>query len=369
MARTILKTKDKIYIEHNVVLCLVDDFINDSFSGRRTRSDGKRIALSTIETYENFKRIIIDFCKHSKFQLRVYIYDNLTPPQRERATKWYMRFYRELTNYLYDELNHFDNYVGTIVKTLRTFYRYIEKDRYVSIGNNLRYFYVPQDYVPIIALRLEQLKFIIHSRELDSKLDEKLKEVRDIFVFGCTVALRISDLMSLTKRNLKRVKNDYYLNVKSFKTNTETSIKLPPYAIEILLRYQEKHPTLLPPISKGYLNIKLKEFAAFLPENFEIPKVREKRGKPVLIYKDPETKTHYHLSDHICTHTMRRTAITTMLTLGMSEHMVRQISGHAPNSKEFYRYVQISQSYLNQETDKIFDQLCNWNPFTEDYKE
>lgn len=35
---------------------------------------------------------------------------------------------------------------------------------------------------------------------------------------------------------------------------------------------------------------------------------------------------------------MRRSAITVMLGLGVPEQVVRKISGHAPGSKEFFKY-------------------------------
>jgi hypothetical protein len=48
-----------------------------------------------------------------------------------------------------------------------------------------------------------------------------------------------------------------------------------------------------------------------------------------------------------------------MLNLGMPEHIVRKISGHAPNSREFYRYVQMSQSLIDQESDKVFKKISS----------
>ncbi|MBX9783710.1 MAG: hypothetical protein K2X48_10500 [Chitinophagaceae bacterium] len=42
----------------------------------------------------------------------------------------------------------------------------------------------------------------------------------------------------------------------------------------------------------------------------------------------------------------------------MPEQVVRKISGHAPGSKEFYRYVNWAQSYQDMETDKMFAQLA-----------
>ena len=108
----------------------------------------------------------------------------------------------------------------------------------------------------------------------------------------------------------------------------------------------------------GYLDLQVKKLGKLLPDDFELIKTREKRGKQVIIYKDPQRKIHYKLSDHITTHTMRRTAITNMLNLGMPEYMVRKISGHAANSREFFRYVELSQSYMDKETDNFFDKIA-----------
>jgi intergrase/recombinase len=54
---------------------------------------------------------------------------------------------------------------------------------------------------------------------------------------------------------------------------------------------------------------------------------------------------------------MRRTVITTMVTLGMPENLVRRISGHSPNSKEFYRYVSYAQGFMDKEINKVYQKL------------
>jgi hypothetical protein len=43
----------------------------------------------------------------------------------------------------------------------------------------------------------------------------------------------------------------------------------------------------------------------------------------------------------------------------MSEASVRAISGHSPNSKEFYKYVAYCQKAQNEETDRMFAKLQN----------
>ena len=67
----------------------------------------------------------------------------------------------------------------------------------------------------------------------------------------------------------------------------------------------------------------------------------------------------FRFCDHITAHTMRRTAITTLLLLGVEENMVRTISGHSPGSKEFYKYVALVQNYLNQQVIYAHDKLLN----------
>jgi integrase len=88
-------------------------------------------------------------------------------------------------------------------------------------------------------------------------------------------------------------------------------------------------------------------------------KYRTKRGVKHVVYKNKAKRQHYTMADHITTHTMRRTAITTMLRLGMPDQVVRKISGHAANSKEFYRYVEFAQNYVDEHTDLVFEKISN----------
>jgi hypothetical protein len=61
-----------------------------------------------------------------------------------------------------------------------------------------------------------------------------------------------------------------------------------------------------------------------------------------------------------CQFTERNTAISTMLALGFSEHIVRKISGYAANSKEFFRYVKMAQNVIDIEAEKVFEKIMNY---------
>lgn len=338
----------------------MDNFIHDSYTGKRLKPNGTKISEGTVKNYEYLRKNLTDFNEKSTFELKIYVVNNLTQREKESASAYYKKFYKAFTSYLYNDKKYFDNYVGLIIKCLRSFFNYLEKDRNLSVGIFHKSFFVPVEEIPIIALTHEQLNYFIYDEEFNElvKLNQ-LEKIKDIFVFGCTVALRVSDLLALSKMNLSIINDNYYIKVKSQKTNTHTSIKLPDYAVDIILKYKKSNKTLLPSISSAWFNTQLKELSNLIPDNFELVKTRERKGKQVIVYKDSSKKSHFKLSDHISTHTMRRTAITNMLCLGMPEHLVRKISGHAANSKEFFRYVQLSQSFIDNETDQFFERVKN----------
>lgn len=358
MARKIkIRKKDK-FLGQEAFFILLDDFIQDSYRGRRTKKNGSRISEGTIRNYTYLRKALIGFAEQSSFELKLYISDHLTQQEKEKAQRYWRKFYNDFTSFMYNKLDYYDNYVGLIVKCFRSFFNYLIIDRNIEVGPYHKSFYVPVEEIQIIALNHEQLNYIIYDEQFNTLIAEQdLEKVRDIFVFGCTVALRVSDLLSLARKNIEIQGDAYYIKVKSQKTGSYTSIKLPDYCIDIVNKYSRYRSRVLPPISAAWFNTRLKEMALLIPDNFEIVKTRERQGKQKVIYRDPIKRQHYRLSDHLSTHTMRRTAITTMLNLGMPEHLVRKISGHAPNSREFFRYVKLSQSFIDNETDQIFDKI------------
>ena len=57
---------------------------------------------------------------------------------------------------------------------------------------------------------------------------------------------------------------------------------------------------------------------------------------------------------------MCNTAILTNLALGTPEHIVRKISGHVANTKEFFRYVKKAKNVIDIEVDKVFEQIRSY---------
>ena len=171
--------------------------------------------------------------------------------------------------------------------------------------------------------------------------------------------MRFSDLLVLKKTNLRIINNDYFLLTRSKKTSVDSQIKLPDYAIAIAKKYnRQAGGFLLPRFNIVNLNKYIKQLTEAAGLVQPVPKTRGRRGVVKDIAKTTdEKKAVYRFCDLVSTHTMRRTAITTMLCLGMPEHIVRKISGHSPMSKEFFRYVALAQSYQDKETTQMFEKL------------
>ena len=338
---------------------LFERFIQDSKRGKRLQPDGRKLSEGSIVSYKYVERILKRFSEERKFPLQIRSVRKLTSRQMIVERNYWRKFYKNFTEYMYSSCGYYDNYVGHNIKTLRVFFNYLNKDLLLNVGDFHKSFYVRKENIPIIALLPEELNLLIYDMDFENTLSSKLQKVKDVFVFGCTVALRYSDLVNLEWRNIRIVNNEWYLQVRSQKTTTDTRIKLPEYAITIIKRYRNcRCKKLLPRFSKVNLNKNVKELCYKAGFTQPVSKSRERRGKQFELRKKATSDTDkFIFCDLVTTHTMRRTAITTMLCLGMPEHIVRKISGHAPGSKEFYRYVSLAQGYQDKETETMFEKL------------
>ncbi len=333
---------------------LYDKLLSDLHTGRKRLPNGNLYREDTIKTYVYVRKNLADFCVEKKFELRFRKIKGLNHRQLIIERNYWRKFYRKFTDYMHNTRQHHDNYVGSHMKTIRAFFNYVKNELLIDIGDFQKVLYVYKEEIPVIVLTPEQLHFLIYNKDFEESLPGRLKRTKDTFVFGCTIALRFSDIMNLSKANILMANNKYYLSVRSKKTKTYTQVKLPDYAVEIINKYKGDYPTLLPKISKFNLNKYIKEMIEKAGWVEPIGKYREKRGVMKEIKKEGGK---FRFCDHVSSHTMRRTAITTMLTLEVPEHIVRSISGHSPMSKEFFRYVAIAQIYKDREIDKMHEKL------------
>jgi integrase len=330
---------------------LYQKFVDETSKGKRLQKNGKSVSQSTIKSYKVLLKNIKLFESNSKEIFLINVNYKYSKRLFELEKRKYNKFYIKFTDFLYQK-GCTDNYVGILIKYLRSFFNYLNENKGYNTGLFYKEFYIRKEEIPVIVLNMMQLKLLISNREFESKLPKHLMTTKDLFVLGCTVGLRFSDLISLKKKNLIIDENKYYIVSRSLKTSTDTRIKLPEYAKDILIKYKTNPKNLLPTISLNQFNKNLKDIGLIAGWTYEVGKERCRRGVRREIKNNGKT---YRFCDLISSHIMRRTAITTLLIHGMPEPLVRKISGHAPGSKEFYKYVQYSESFLDKETDRVFD--------------
>lgn len=333
-------------------------FITASKTGRRAMASGKKLRKGTLVQYECVYLLLHDFEQYKGEAIRIALLykNNLRLLTKEK--NYWQKFIRQFADFMYKEKNCQDNYIGTVYKIIKTFFRYLQTEKTLPVGDFYKKFRVPPVQPNPVILTPQQLNFLITDAYFESTLSKSLKKVKDIFVFGCTVALRFQDLMNLKKKNIQYTPEGVFVTMHTQKTSTTIKIPLPDYAVAIVKRYRTKAGSyILPRLSGTNLNIYIKLLMYKAGWHYSLPKIGQCKGEPVEIKRKNGESWRY--CDHITAHTMRRTAITTLLLLGVDENSVRRISGHAPGSKEFYRYVVIVQDYLNAQVKQAHLRLLN----------
>jgi len=343
--------------KQTVLLPLFKQFIKETETGKRLKKNGEKIKLGSVQNYRYVLNNLEQFSLAEKFELRICDVSKLGKRELQSEKSYWKKFYLRFTAYLYKNGCH-DNYVGANIKVVRVFFNYLKNDKDFPTGDFQRLFYVRKEEIEIFVLSPEQLKFFIHDTEFEQQLSPAQKKVKDAFVFGCTTGLRFSDLFLLTTKNFETVEGEWYLKLKSQKTKTFSFIKLPAYAVAIYQRYKTESPKL-PVFGKTSLfhfNKMLKQLGEKAQFTSAVEVTREKQGKAQKVVQKTEIAKN-RFCDKMSSHMMRRTAITTMLILGMPEHLVRKISGHSHASNSFNRYVHYAQSYMDTEIGKVHRRL------------
>jgi site-specific recombinase XerD len=327
-------------------------FINDSESGERETEEGTRLGKRSIQLYLTTLDHLKNFSQKKKYYLTF-----------ESINK---DFYKKFCNYLWDDLNLYDNAVGNYIKALKTFLTWSGKTQ----EHTKKYFRKYSEEKDIVVLTPEQLNEIVDVEITiesvvayfkENKLPyiegrvymtkELLERTRDILVLGCVTTLRVSDLLKL-KPGHNLIKGDNY-KIKVFSTAKSgkfVMIDLPDFACKIIDKYSGKFETVLPKISDVKFNENLKTLGEYMGWNKQtVGIIRYKRKKPV--------EFTFPLSELLSSHIMRRTGITNLLIAGMDQYAVKEISGHSANSKSFSKYIAYSQSYMNSQFKNAWDNI------------
>lgn len=236
------------------------------------------------------------------------------------------------------------NHVSNILKRLKRFFLWAIKDQKqrnveVTIQNPFSDFtIIPELYgTPIILQKSE--RDLLYDLPLEN---ERLKKIRDIFVFQCYCGARISDLLNLKTSNLQEGVLRFTPQKTSNKKMIEVEIPLHKKAIQILKRYNNPECYLLPHISDVEINRSLKTLFREAKLNRPVQHLNPKTGN----------NEYLPLSEVATTHLARRTFAGLMYNAGEKDDIIAAMTGHSENSKAFTRYRSISLDLKKKATKK-----------------
>lgn len=345
-------------VKEHLLVPLFETFIKETANGHRRKLNGEKIKPQTIMAYRITLKTIIEYQAFSGqlLSIKTNIRNNEKLIKQERY--YWKTFYRKFSDFIYEEKNCFDNYAGLLFKNIKSFFRYLRNDKFLALYECYESFYVRKEDIRVISLLPEHFCFLIMDKNFESRLSRRLQRIKDMFVFGCTAALRFSDLTNLRVKDVEFREGKYFLHFNSVKTGTELNLKLPEFAITIFnkyCRYKTLRGKLFPRTSLMNFNKSIRQIGELAGWNESIGKYRTRNGEIIEIQK--KDKGLFRFCDQLSSHVMRKTGITVLLMLDMPEYLVRKISGHTSGSKSFYRYVNFAQSYITKEIDKVHEKL------------
>jgi integrase len=301
-------------------------------------------------------KLINEFEEQHDITIRIKIINKQTLFILKREGKYWSIFFRRFCDFLYKRKLYHDQYVASVLKVVRTFFNYLLKEKHFSVGNfHLQLRLAAPSYTPVI-IQPHQLRFLLFDNLFTNALPAHLKRTKDIFLFGCTVGLRYSDLMKLKRTNILKTNRGIFLQLYTQKTVTLLNLPVPGYLLPIIEKYKSKAaPYILPRLSNVNFNLQIKQVIERAGWIDYLPKLRHREGKVVEI-KTKDNKS-MRFCDHVTAHTMRRTAITVLLMLGVPELAVRKVSGHAAGSKEFYKYISLAEDYVTDHVQQAYQRL------------
>lgn len=296
---------------------------------RKNKRTGKPLDTRTIFDFENTVEKIRDFEKHTKSKVKL--------------SDVSLSFHRKFIEYLRTVQLLGDNTIGGVISNIKSFLKDAEISGHaVNNDYKLSDFYCPSFKPKDIFLDEDEIDIIrLHPFEADSYLDN----ARHWLIIGVWTGLRVSDLLTLNKRHIKKG----FIDNTNFKTDIPVTIPVHPHVQLILDKRNGEFPH---PISSVKFNIYIKEVAkiAGLEEMVQGAKMimlTHSNGEPRLdakgnnIYrKQNGTFPKYELvTTHIC-----RRSFATNLYGKIDTLTIMKITGHQ-TEKQFLGYIKITAKH------------------------
>lgn len=301
------------------------DFYIDRFTKVPSESTKRLVKKDSMKSYKSAKKVLEGYVE----------FKGLTNLNFEDVIR---TFYYDFIEYLYEK-NYSTNYIGTIIKNLKTIMKSsFEFGHHSNVEFKKSYFSKIKEEINHPYLNLIELDKI-----LNLKLDDAKDEIiRDIFIIQCNSGLRIEDLLEFLKNpHYSELKNGAkLLHKETNKTGAEIFAPLNKYIKLILDKRDGKLP---PSINSVEINKRIKEICrkAKITGSYTIKRTE---GGVKKSFTKPKC-------EFISTHTARRSFCTNAYMQKVPPHLIMLVSGHK-SIDSLMLYIKVC---LEEKVHQLFD--------------
>lgn len=306
----------------------------------RLHQDKTRVVLTPIKSF-SFNELYQTFLNEKDFSaatLKLYngIHSRLTQcfPDLD-VEKFDSNAWARFRRFLQEDHGLSSNTTCIRMKKLKAMLKHMKNS---GVEIPIRTFPLPKEEIKKIFLDLKDLRKVIDFMPPS----EGLKKVKDLLIFQCHTALRISDLTRLSQLHIKQIGESYFIQMSTYKTNKTLMIPLSKITLDIL----RKHNFVLPRLTEQYYNKEIKTLLhdAGVTTAFEWQAYDLKGNK---LYQN---KFLYEVfTNHCCS----RTAIKYFFSRGYTPDQVSRIVGKSLETIMSYYYERATEDDIVLRTNQL----------------
>lgn len=239
-------------------------------------------------------------------------------------------YYLDLVEFLKTEQDLKGSTIDKVIKNVKVFLSYadlqdnlnVNQDFKKTISGKSLFAKVNKEETEHVYLNEKEIKQIT-----DAEMrDERLSEIRDLFIIACWSGLRISDLKRLERGNIK----DGLLSIIAQKTSRKVTIPITDELQTVLNKYPDRLPKIP---TDQHFNRQLKEVCKIAELNEPIM-AEVKKGNMRVTTQIPKHEL-------ITSHTARRSFATNLYRRGIPSTQLMMLTGHKSETA-FMKYIKVT---------------------------
>jgi integrase len=339
----VLNFNNKPSLKENDVKVFLTSF-SDKFSKEAefkiNSKTGEKLNLRTVQDYQNSSNKIKAFESYIGRKLKLTEID--------------FNFHSEFIKFLRTEEFLGENTIKGIITNLKAFLRQADRLGYkVNPSFKDKKFSAPSFKPKDIYFNEEEIALIRNHSFNEDYLDN----ARDWLIVGVWTGLRVSDLLQLTRKDIK----DGYIDNTNFKTNIPVTIPIHPHVKKILDKRNGEFPRKISDQNFNDYIKKVAEKVGFneLVEGAKSQVLKDEKGEFILNEegKKIHRKKHdkYPKWELVTTHICRR-SFASNLYGKIDTLTIMKITGHA-TEKQFLDYIKITPKHHAEKLSQLWAKL------------